>query len=161
MITISPFSVAFFVGLQLLAGAGAFSPKSHRFGSKPTPSSHNANTPSPRSESTFLSFQWPYSGASIGSSPTSPSVDDVLARKDTAMSAAKDPYNASGNRRQFPDKSMSNIYEQNQIWKQQKLYEDQDFFKKLGSGHKPDYMWIGRCNFDWFAWWCENQSSIM
>jgi hypothetical protein len=33
------------------------------------------------------------------------------------------------------DKDLTNIYIQNQIWKQGKLDEDEDFFKKLGSGH--------------------------
>jgi hypothetical protein len=42
------------------------------------------------------------------------------------------------------DKDLTNIYIQNQIWKQKKLDEDEDFFEKLGSGHKPDYMWIGK-----------------
>jgi hypothetical protein len=43
-----------------------------------------------------------------------------------------------------PDKDITNIYVQNQIWKQQKLAEDGDFFKKLGAGHTPEYMWIGK-----------------
>lgn len=42
------------------------------------------------------------------------------------------------------DRDLTNIYIQNQIWKQGKLDEDKDFFKKLGSGHAPDYMWIGK-----------------
>jgi hypothetical protein len=47
------------------------------------------------------------------------------------------------------DRDLTNIYIQNQIWKKEKLEEDADFFKKLGSGHKPDYMWIGKSLIDW------------
>jgi hypothetical protein len=42
------------------------------------------------------------------------------------------------------DRDLTNIYIQNQIWKKKHLEEDPDFFKKLGSGHSPDYMWIGK-----------------
>jgi hypothetical protein len=164
---IAPFSVAVF--LVLLAGAGAYSPKSHRFGSKPTPSSDDAlppkvsvtNAASPRSSATFIAFQplgFEVSSSSDVSSKSSyrfghkgmPSADDVLPRQDTAMSAAKDPNGAKAEApaRPFPDKDMANIYAQNQAWKQQKLDEDEDFFKKLGATHKPDYMWIGKCHFD-------------
>ena len=45
--------------------------------------------------------------------------------------------------REHTDKSIANIYAQNQIWKNKKLEEDKDFFKTLGAGHSPDYMWIG------------------
>jgi hypothetical protein len=51
---------------------------------------------------------------------------------------------ADESKRKRPDKDITNIYVQNQIWKQQKLEEDENFFKKLGSGHAPDYMWIGK-----------------
>jgi hypothetical protein len=73
---------------------------------------------------------------------------NVLPRQDSAMSAYPNGSSAEPPKRRFPDKDMSNIYRQNQIWKQQKLDEDRDFFNKLGSAHKPDYMWIGKCNFD-------------
>jgi hypothetical protein len=53
-----------------------------------------------------------------------------------------------------PDKDITNIYVQNQIWKQQKLDEDKDFFNKLGSGHAPDYMWIGKCSRLATGLWC-------
>jgi hypothetical protein len=42
------------------------------------------------------------------------------------------------------DRDLTNIYIQNQIWKKKHLEEDEDFFNKLGSGHSPDYMWIGK-----------------
>lgn len=46
-------------------------------------------------------------------------------------------------RRTVPDKDISNIFRQNQEWKHGKLRQDPFFFKKLGSVHKPRYMWIG------------------
>jgi hypothetical protein len=83
--------------------------------------------------------------------PSTESADDALPRKDAAMSGtATGPNGTNG-----PDKSIANIYEQNQIWKNTKLDEDKDFFKKLGSEHAPDYMWIGKCNSstDWLVGW--------
>jgi hypothetical protein len=169
MMKISISSVAVLLVLQLLACAGAYSPKLHRFGSNPTPFSDDAlppkasatNAASPRSASTFLAFQPPGSGASSSSDVSSkssyrfghkgmPSADDVLPRQDTAMSASKDSNGAKVEAppRPLPDKDMTNIYAQNQVWKQQKLDEDEDFFNKLGATHKPDYMWIGKCNVD-------------
>mmetsp|Transcript_5739 Transcript_5739/g.10158 ORF Transcript_5739/g.10158 Transcript_5739/m.10158 type:complete len:414 (-) Transcript_5739:29-1270(-) len=41
------------------------------------------------------------------------------------------------------DKDISNIFEQNLEWKAQKEAEDPDYFTKLGSQHKPAYLWIG------------------
>ena len=41
------------------------------------------------------------------------------------------------------DKEISNIFQQNKEWKDRKEREDPDYFKKLGSGHHPTYMWIG------------------
>jgi hypothetical protein len=70
--------------------------------------------------------------------------------KDSTMSgAATEPNGTNGGtpasaEHPHPDKSIANIYEQNQIWKNKKLAEDKDFFNKLGSGHSPDYMWIGK-----------------
>jgi hypothetical protein len=65
--------------------------------------------------------------------------------KDSTMSgAAKTPNGKNGEEHPRADKSIANIYEQNQIWKNKKLAEDKDFFKTLGSTHKPDYMWIGK-----------------
>lgn len=43
----------------------------------------------------------------------------------------------------MPDKDTSNIFAQNQQWKHSKLAQDPFFFNKLGSVHKPKYMWIG------------------
>jgi hypothetical protein len=40
---------------------------------------------------------------------------------------------------------LDNIFYQNRVWKNEKLHEDPDFFNKLGSTHKPDFMFIGRC----------------
>jgi hypothetical protein len=62
--------------------------------------------------------------------------DARLPRKVTAMNGA--------NGARGPDKDIECIYGKNQVWKQQKLDEDADFFKTLGSVHKPDYMWIGK-----------------
>jgi type IV secretory pathway VirB10-like protein len=45
--------------------------------------------------------------------------------------------------RTAPDKDISNIFRQNQEWKHSKLRQDPFFFNKLGSTHKPRYMWIG------------------
>jgi hypothetical protein len=41
------------------------------------------------------------------------------------------------------NKDLQNIFYQNQAWKAKKLVEDPDFFAKLGTTHKPDFMWIG------------------
>eukprot|EP00978_Attheya_sp_CCMP212_P033053 scaffold131606_cov54-Attheya_sp.AAC.1 len=41
------------------------------------------------------------------------------------------------------DKDISNIFEQNLEWKAEKEAEDPDYFTKLGSQHKPAYLWIG------------------
>ena len=43
----------------------------------------------------------------------------------------------------MPDKDISNIFAQNQQWKHSKLAQDPFFFNKLGSVHKPKFMWIG------------------
>ena len=53
------------------------------------------------------------------------------------------PPTAEKTPRPYPDKDIMDIFSQNQAWKQKKLVEDEDFFNKLGSEHKPDYMWIG------------------
>lgn len=45
--------------------------------------------------------------------------------------------------RTAPDKDITNIFRQNQEWKHSKLRQDPFFFNKLGSIHKPRYMWIG------------------
>jgi hypothetical protein len=50
--------------------------------------------------------------------------------------------------RTAPDKDISNIFRQNQEWKHSKLRQDPFFFNKLGSIHKPRYMWIGTCGLD-------------
>jgi hypothetical protein len=88
--------------------------------------------------------------------PSTESADDALSRKVAAMSIVTEPNGAKGasaekpegQERQAPDKSIANIYHQNQIWKNKKLDEDKDFFEKLGAGHSPDFMWIGKCNLD-------------
>jgi hypothetical protein len=88
--------------------------------------------------------------------PSTESTDDALSRKVAAMSTMTEPNGAKGAsvethkpREHFgPDKSIANIYDQNQIWKNKKLDEDKDFFKTLGSGHSPDFMWIGKRTFD-------------
>jgi hypothetical protein len=69
--------------------------------------------------------------------PSTESGNDALPPKDVA--AMSEPGKHRG-----ADKSIANIYEQNQIWKNTKLAGDKDYFKTLGSTHKPDYMWIGK-----------------
>jgi hypothetical protein len=41
------------------------------------------------------------------------------------------------------EKYLGNVFEQNEVWRQSKLKIDPEYFTKLGSGHKPKYMWIG------------------
>ena len=41
------------------------------------------------------------------------------------------------------DKDMSNVFIANRKWKAAKEAEDPNFFKTLGSVHRPSYMWIG------------------
>ncbi|MBS1550280.1 MAG: carbonic anhydrase [Bacteroidetes bacterium] len=41
------------------------------------------------------------------------------------------------------DKSYEQIFENNKKWVENKLNEDQDFFKKLASGQSPEYLYIG------------------
>jgi hypothetical protein len=83
--------------------------------------------------------------------PSTECADDALPQKDAAMNGAK------GEPRR-PDKSIANIYDQNKKWKNSKLAEDKDYFKTLGSGHAPDYMWIGKYNFDWLVGWPVRES---
>ena len=50
--------------------------------------------------------------------------------------------------RRLPPKVLDNkgldyIFENNVQWRKQKVIEDKDFFKKLGSTHAPEYMYIG------------------
>lgn len=47
-----------------------------------------------------------------------------------------------------PTKNIENIFEQNEQWIRSKLEDDPDFFNKLGSGHNPTYLWIGKF---WFS----------
>jgi hypothetical protein len=76
--------------------------------------------------------------------PSTECADDALAQEFAAMNGA----NGAKGEPRGPDKSIANIYAQNQIWKNSKLDKDKDYFNKLGSGHAPDYMWIGKYNFD-------------
>jgi hypothetical protein len=81
--------------------------------------------------------------------PLTESADHTLPQKDAAMSAAAGANGANGanaGQPRGPDKSIANIYAQNQIWKDSKLDKDKDYFNKLGSGHAPNYMWIGKYN---------------
>jgi hypothetical protein len=41
------------------------------------------------------------------------------------------------------NKNIEQILQQNQIWKRNKLLVDPAYFQKLGSGHSPNYLWIG------------------
>jgi hypothetical protein len=84
--------------------------------------------------------------------PSTESAGDALSRKVAAMSTVTEPNRDNGEQpkpRERPDKSIANIYAQNQIWKNKKLDENKNFFTTLGSGHSPDFMWIGKRNFDW------------
>jgi hypothetical protein len=87
--------------------------------------------------------------------PSTESAGDALSRKLAAMSTVTTEANRDHGEepkpRARPDKSIANIYAQNQIWKNKKLDEDKDFFKTLGAGHSPDFMWIGKRNFDWLV----------
>jgi hypothetical protein len=57
-------------------------------------------------------------------------------KSSSALSMALPPKNTD-------NKGLQNVFYQNQAWKAEKLTEDPDFFKKLGSTHKPEFMWIG------------------
>jgi hypothetical protein len=39
---------------------------------------------------------------------------------------------------------MKKIFKQNAAWVESKTISDPEYFKKLGSGHKPNYLWIGK-----------------
>jgi len=41
------------------------------------------------------------------------------------------------------NKDLDRVFAKNQIWKASTLAKDKDFFKKLGTTHTPDYMYIG------------------
>jgi hypothetical protein len=41
------------------------------------------------------------------------------------------------------NKGLDYIFDNNKAWKASMLQDDKDFFKKLGTTHTPDYMWIG------------------
>mmetsp|Transcript_10993 Transcript_10993/g.24224 ORF Transcript_10993/g.24224 Transcript_10993/m.24224 type:complete len:132 (-) Transcript_10993:801-1196(-) len=45
------------------------------------------------------------------------------------------------------DKDIENIFKQNEEWVQENLRKDKDYFNKLGSGHTPEYLWIGNAAF--------------
>jgi carbonic anhydrase len=49
---------------------------------------------------------------------------------------------SNGNGRTI-DKNIDDIIWQNKEWVNSKEAKDPDYFKKLGSGHSPKYMWIG------------------
>jgi ABC-type enterochelin transport system substrate-binding protein len=42
-----------------------------------------------------------------------------------------------------PPDPMKKIFKQNAAWVESKTISDPDYFAKLGSVHKPKYMWIG------------------
>ena len=49
----------------------------------------------------------------------------------------------------LPPKALDNkgldvLFAGNAQWKKEMLAKDKDFFKKLGTTHKPDYMYIGK-----------------
>jgi carbonic anhydrase len=41
------------------------------------------------------------------------------------------------------DQNLDKVFRQNEIWRREMSTEDPLFFEKLGSGHKPRYLWIG------------------
>ena len=43
-----------------------------------------------------------------------------------------------------PPDPMKKIFKQNAAWVESKTISDPDYFAKLGSGHTPKYMWIGK-----------------
>ena len=45
----------------------------------------------------------------------------------------------------YPDKELNQMFVNNIAWKKKQEEKDPDFFKKLGSEHKPNYFWIGTC----------------
>jgi carbonic anhydrase len=50
---------------------------------------------------------------------------------------------STSKRRPQVDRDLLDIFAQNEKWVRDKEAEDPNFFKKLGSGHNPSYMWIG------------------
>merc|ERR1719183_2500744 len=66
-------------------------------------------------------------------SPYSPSLRLLSSIK--AVSMPKDKTKAV--------KDISTVFNNNQKWIDSKTAEDPDFFEKLGSGHYPQYLWIG------------------
>lgn len=55
---------------------------------------------------------------------------------------------SNGTNKQFTneskkDKDLNHIFRQNELWVEAKKAQDPAFFDKLGSVHRPDYMWIG------------------
>jgi hypothetical protein len=41
------------------------------------------------------------------------------------------------------NKGLDYIFEKNKLWQAEKIAGDKDFFKKLGTTHTPEYMYIG------------------
>jgi hypothetical protein len=64
----------------------------------------------------------------------------IASKQSHALPMAPASYGWTGK----PDKSISNIFEANVRWKYHKLSQDPKFFEKLGSGHAPKYLWIGK-----------------
>ncbi len=50
---------------------------------------------------------------------------------------------ANGSTFDYGDKDLNDIFKQNLAWKKAKEDGDPDYFEKMGSVHKPKYLWIG------------------
>lgn len=98
------------------------------------------NSPTGKQPRRFGSLNMP--SVDQGNIKTMDAWDSALKAASTgaAANSSSDPHARVGVR---PDKDIQSIYRKNQEWKEGKLEEDPEFFNKLGSGHSPDYMWIG------------------
>jgi hypothetical protein len=51
---------------------------------------------------------------------------------------------ANGSKLDYGDRDLRDIFRQNLAWKKAKEDADPNYFEKMGSVHKPKYMWIGK-----------------
>ena len=66
----------------------------------------------------------------------------VIARQHAAAVSSTNTRSFSSDPRVI-DPNVKSIIESNKSWREKKLKEDADFFKNLGSEHKPEFLYIG------------------
>ena len=55
--------------------------------------------------------------------------------------------------RDFPKPQIGELGDRNKEWQKETLKTDPDFFKRIGAGQAPKYLWIG-CTLDRYSEMC-------